>query len=216
MKKIYTLITLLALTISANAQTTLGMRLGANYSNVHFSANDDKNDTKSKFGPTAGVYVNIPVNKETSIQPELLYSSQGFRTKENLDLGGLNHDIEAKFKTDYITLPVFVKYKIQNGMTFEAGPQLSYFYLGRYTIQEDIRNEQGIIKTSSTRIDLKDDVDNFKDLDFSVVGGIGYDFKFGVSINARYTYGITNFTKSDDVKLRNNYFSLSLAVPFTK
>lgn len=101
-------------------------------------------------------------------------------------------------------------------MTFEVGPQLSYFYLGKYTSQIDIRNNQGIIQTVSDKIDLEDDIDDFKDLDFSVVGGIGYDFKFGASINARYTYGITKFNKEDEIKSRNHYFSFSVSVPFIK
>lgn len=216
MKKIYTLLTFISLSMFAQAQTTLGMRLGSNFSNVSFSENKELINSKFKFGPTVGIYVNIPVDKNFSIQPELLYSSQGFRTKEDFSFEGLTYESEGKFKTDYIALPVLAKYKMENGMTFEVGPQLSYFYLGKYTRQVDIRNHQGIIQTISQRVDLKDDIDDFKDLDFSVVGGIGYDFKFGASINARYTYGITNFNKEDDIKSRNHYFSLSLAIPFIK
>ncbi|MFV0154631.1 PorT family protein [Empedobacter falsenii] len=214
MKQIYTLLTFLSFITISQAQTTLGMRLGANLSNVNFSDYNDLIDSKFKFGPTVGVYFNIPVNKSVAIQPELLYSSQGFKTKETIHLDGLAYESEGKFKTDYITLPVLAKYKIENGMTFEVGPKLSYFYLGKYTRQIDIRNNQGIIETISDNIDLKNDTDDFKDLDFSIVGGIGYDFKFGASINVRYTYGITNFNKADDLKSRNNYFSLSVAVPF--
>lgn len=128
----------------------------------------------------------------------------------------MTFESEGKFKTDYITLPILVKYQLDNGVNFELGPQLSYFYLGKYTRQIDVRNNQGIIQTVSERIDLKDDIDDFKDIDFSVVGGVGYDFKFGASLNARYTYGITKFNKEDEIKSSNHYFSLSIAVPFIK
>lgn len=216
MKKIYTLLTFLSFITISQAQTTLGMRVGTNLSNVNFSDNNDVINPKFKFGPTVGVFVNIPLNKDFSVQPELLYSSQGFRTKETFHLEGLTFESEGKFKTDYITLPILVKYQLDNGVNFELGSQLSYFYLGKYTRQIDVRNNQGIIQTVSERIDLKDDIDDFKDIDFSVVGGVGYDFKFGASLNARYTYGITKFNKEDEIKSSNHYFSLSIAVPFIK
>lgn len=63
MKKIYTLLTFISLSMFAQAQTTLGMRLGSNFSNVSFSENKELINSKFKFGPTVGIYVNIPVDK---------------------------------------------------------------------------------------------------------------------------------------------------------
>lgn len=67
MKKIYTLLTFLSFITISQTQTTLGMRVGTNLSNVNFSDNNDVINPKFKFGPTVGVFVNIPLNKDFSV-----------------------------------------------------------------------------------------------------------------------------------------------------
>ncbi len=215
MTKFYTLLALVGLAITTNAQTTIGMRGGANYSNV--MADDEYGvDTKFKFGATGGIYVNIPVNKNFSIQPELLYSGQGYTYDFAFSDESYVYDLDTKIKTDYLTLPVLAKYKFENGLVVELGPQVSYLLEGQINQIVDKKVGNDVIHTSSTRIYLND-VDLVDELDFAGVVGVGYELKGGYSINARYTHGFTDFTKYDgDIKIKNQYFSLTVAIPFIK
>lgn len=215
MTKFYTLLAVIGLALSANAQVTIGMRGGANLSNV--IADDEYGvDTKYRFGATGGIYANIPVNKNLSIQPELLYSGQGYNYDFSVARDNYVYDLDTKIKMDYLTLPVLAKYKFENGLVLELGPQVSYLMEGQINQIIDKKIGNDVVETSSTRIYLNDR-DLTKELDFSGVVGVGYELKGGYSINARYTHGFNDFTKhDDDIKVKNQYFSLTVAIPFIK
>ena len=213
MKKIYSLATIMFFALSAQAQVTLGLRGGANLSSITHNSEYSENP-KFKFGATGGVYATIAVNKNFAIQPELLYTSQGYKRKESYNIGLTLKD-NFSLKTDYLSLPILAKYKLDNGVVFELGPQVSYLLGGQVNQIIDIKNDKGIVETLSQRIYLND-VDTTHDFDFAGVVGVGYQIKGGYSINARYTYGFTSFVKNEDLKVRNQYFSLSVGIPFTK
>lgn len=68
---------------SAQAQSVrLGLRAGANYSNL--AGNVKNQDTyNNKIGFLGGVMLNVPVTDDGffSVQPEILYSQKGFENK---------------------------------------------------------------------------------------------------------------------------------------
>ena len=213
MKKIYSLATIMFFALAAQAQVTLGLRGGTNLSSITHNSEYPGNP-KFKFGATGGVYATIAVNKNFAVQPELLYTSQGYKQKESYNVG-LTLKENYSFKTDYLSLPILAKYKLNNGVVFELGPQISYLLEGQINDVIDVKNEQGIVQTLSQRIYLNDE-DLTHDFDFAGVVGVGYQIKGGYSINARYTYGFTNFIKTENLTMRNQYFSLTVGIPFTK
>ena len=55
-----------------------GAKAGMNVSTI---SDDGYDDTKSKVGYYAGVFLNMPVSESISIQPEVLYNNLGSETK---------------------------------------------------------------------------------------------------------------------------------------
>lgn len=92
-----------------------GLKAGANFSNLD---GDDANGFSTYTNFHFGALVELNVLQNFSIQPELLYSSQGAK----VDAAAIK-DI----KYDYITVPVLAKfYLITDKLSLEAGPQFSF------------------------------------------------------------------------------------------
>ena len=113
---------------SAQAQEVrIGLRAGANYSNL--AGNINNQDTyNNKFGFLGGVIVNVPVTSDGffSVQPEVLYSQKGFENKPTeysvLGIPGTMQKREGSVNYNYLDVPVLLKVRA-SGLVFEAGPQ---------------------------------------------------------------------------------------------
>jgi hypothetical protein len=90
-------------------ELTFGFKVGLNVSDI-----TNKDDTKYLLGLHTGFFGEFKFNKKFSIQPELLYSSQGAKFNEG-----------AK-KLDYFNMPIMAKYYISDAFDFEVGPQFGF------------------------------------------------------------------------------------------
>ena len=159
-----------------------GVKTGLNISN--FTGGDvDKN---SLFGFHVGGFAEFKLNEKFSLQPELLYSTQGTEV-ENL----------VKIKVDYLTIPLMVKYYLSENFSIEAGPQASFLV-----------NDKAEFDDSSIP-DADIDASSF---DFGLNVGVGYNFTSHLFAQVRYNYGITTVGENPDVK--NSVFQISLGYKF--
>lgn len=113
MKKLFLMaILLVAGSTSMNAQgIDFGVKAGANFSNLDGDGIDGDNLTSFH----AGAVLEVNLFENFSLQPEVLYSSQGTKLEDE--------DI----KLDYISVPVLAKfYLISDKLSIEAGPQFSF------------------------------------------------------------------------------------------
>ena len=121
MKNLFLIAAALFLGVSAsNAQDLkFGAKIGANFSTLDGGGIDGKNLTSFHVGALA----ELNLLQNFSVQPELLYSSQG--------TDYMNED----YKLDYVSVPVLAKfYVITDKLSLEAGPQFSFL------INEDVPN----------------------------------------------------------------------------
>lgn len=185
MKKLF-LVGALALFASMNAQQ-FGIKAGMNIS----SLNGDVENVKSKVGFSAGVFAQFPISSQFTFQPEVLYSGQGAKGKED--------GFEATWSIDYIAVPLMFKYNLAEKFSLEAGPQIGFLMSSK-------------LKGDGESVDIKDEM---KSTDFAINLGANYDIMPNLFIGARYSAGLTNIIKdSDDFKVRNNVFSVSLGYKF--
>lgn len=96
----------------------------------------------------------------------------------------------GKVDLDYINVPVIIKYYLIQGLNLQVGPQFGF------VVNDNISN--AILEA--------------EDFDVSGVIGAGYDFPFGIRLDARYNFGFTDAVK--DTGSKNGVFSIALGYSF--
>ncbi|OXA77267.1 Outer membrane protein beta-barrel domain-containing protein [Flavobacterium aquidurense] len=132
--------------------------------NITTYAGGDYWDANSLVGFQVGGFAEIKIIERLAIQPEILFSTQGAR----LDTSFGDYDE----KLNYINVPVLAKFYITKQFTVEGGPQLGF-----------------LVSAKQEGHDAKDD---FKSVDTGFNFGAGYNFTENVSVNLRYTVGLSN------------------------
>lgn len=182
--KRFTLLFVLALgLLTVQAQTKFGIKGGLNIANVGGS---DVEDNKAKLGFFLGGFADIPVVEKFSVQPELLFSAQGYGVERPGD--------DIKINQGFILLPVMAKYSF--GSVFaETGPQLGFLLSAKAKQDGD-----------------KDNVkDAYKKTTFSWNVGVGYQppaSNFGA--NLRFNLGLSRIDEDGDAKAFYRVFQLGV------
>jgi len=123
MKKTLLLLIFSCLSFHLMAQFSLGLKAGANISKV-----DGVEDAKNYTNFNAGVFGLFKLTK-FGIQPEVLYSGQGYKTDDN------------ELKAVYLNIPVMVKFYIVGGFNIQAGPQYGILLSAEDKDGEDIKDD---------------------------------------------------------------------------
>lgn len=169
MKKILLVcISALFVTIGANAQSWgFDPKVGAT-----FSTANGVTDAKVRTGLTAGLFFERAVSSWLVMEADLLFTQQGF------DVSGTT---ETKYRADYVSMPVLAKYYLMGGLNFQLGAQFDYL-LGA--------------KEKDGSADAKAVYGLFNKYNISFMTGMAYDFNFGLIIEGRYLYGMTQLTSA--------------------
>lgn len=201
--------TLAAVCFSATAQEDIkfGIKAGVNIATF----GGDAEDSDSRTGFHAGAVAEFKLSETFSIQPELFYSQMGAKSEYNDDFGGISVSYEETAKYDYISLPVLAKYYIIEGLSIEAGPQISLLVSSKIEQKASGGGESGEATT-----DVKDSTNS---IDFGLAGGLAYDLPMGVFFQARYYAGISNTldvegNDGQDFDMKNMAVQLSVGYKF--
>ncbi len=185
MKKII-LIPLLLLAMSVNVQAQLirfGVKAGLNYANqtgTNVTINSINYKTDAITSYHAGLIADIKLTEGFSVQPELLYSTQGATYK--------NAGIEFMNQLGYISLPVMAKIHLNKTISLELGPQASF-----------LLSQKNQFKVNDTTT-----------FDFSANGGLVFNVTKSLFIDGRYVLGLTNASKEAQIKNSTVQVSLGL------
>lgn len=165
-----------AQTTSSSAE--FGVKGGVNFSNLYTEDVDD-NNVLTSFN--AGFYAKLPITESVAIQPEFLYSRKGAElVYDNAFAQGT-----AKFKLNYIEVPVLLKVNIMKNFNIHAGPYFAYL------IDAQVTNE-----SANANFDFEQNYENddFNKFDAGLSAGFGFDFD-NLGIGFRYNYGLTTVGK---------------------
>jgi hypothetical protein len=216
MKKALILIVAVVGSFAAQAQTTIGIKAGANYSNLSGDLKDESR-FNNKLGFHGGLYANIPVISELfSIQPEFLYSNKGFKydDKVTTSLFGTETRQEGSANFNYLDVPVMARVKA-GGFFFEAGPQLSYLI----NVNDKTKTYvDGELQDRSTSEKSKE---GYSDFEVGYAAGLGFATSGGVSLGLRYNGAFTDLSddspaRGDFKDARHSVFQLSVGFPLSK
>lgn len=191
---------LLAFGFTYAQKAEFGMKGGLNVANQNFDG-DGAPPTSSLIGFHIAGFVDIKISDKFSIQPELLYSTQG--TKLNWLSDGVTIN---SFKLAYINIPVMAKYYATEKFCLEVGPQIGFLTSAKVNGTSD-----------GTTVDV-DAKRFYNSTDFGINIGAGYDLTKKISAGIRYNLGLSNIGSnefvSDGDKITNSVFSLSLGYKF--
>lgn len=160
MKKLLFSALLLSVSTFSFAQSfSFGPKAGVNVSN--YSGGDINSD--AKIGYHIGGLLNFGFGEIFSIQPEVLFSTQGAKVE--------NAGTKTNYKINYLNIPVMVKFRIANGFYIEGGPQAGL------RLSENIPDQT---------------INDFaKQLDLSAGAGLGYQSDAGFGVGLRYMAGLS-------------------------
>jgi outer membrane protein OmpA-like peptidoglycan-associated protein len=154
--------------------TVSGGLLGAaNFTDFRYNNSDgnhDDIDYKTKASWALGGWLNFPVAKGFSIEPQFVYSRYRYQTSSTVPL--LLNDGGA----GYMTVPLAFKFDLGDKFAFALGPQVDF--LATVDDKKNIASENDFNKTS-----------------FSAFGGFEFLPHGPVTVFGRYIHGFSNMDK---------------------
>jgi len=214
MKKLMVVIGVLLLATAVLAQdegkglTAKGFKVGLNIANVTGSDVDPfmaaitdlagvTASNKTLIGFSFGGFVTYNFSPTVALQPEVFYSMKGFTIS-------FEDMYDADVKMDYIEIPVLFKFMFGTGTAkpcLFAGPSLGILVSSK-------------IKAEGESVDAKD---LWKSTDLGLVFGGGVDFPAGkgkMTVDGRYTMGMTKIPDGGDVDIKNSNISFMVGYGF--
>ncbi len=211
MKKLLLSIIALALMFQTNAQENavtkslqIGAKAGVNLSTLTGDISGIKGRTSFHLGGVA----EFPISEKLSIQPELLFSSQGAKYSD-----------EGSLILNYLQVPVMGKYYVMDELSLELGPQFGYLLSAKLKYDSDENgndpgpNTEGGRSQSVETEDVKSDV---KSIDVGLLFGLGYKLDSGINFGMRYNLGLVNANniEGSSGKIKNSVFQISVGYFF--
>jgi hypothetical protein len=212
---------LMALNFGAQAQkkkdkdkkVKLGIKAGLNRSSVAFKDNGGVDlATTAKAALNTGVYARFFLAKgRVVIQPELLYSREGFVYDSTLVENNATTQEDVRTKLSFMSVPLNVTIRPTKHFSFQLGPSFGYL-LDAAQKSDNISQES--ITSLMNRAEMA--------LNF----GVGFDVLKILNINLRYKHGLTQLNKGviDSIKanpleavdLVNRMFQVSVGLNLFK
>ena len=193
MKKVFLMIAAALISMSAMAQVQFGAKVGFDMTN--FWGENVQHGMKP--GYQVGVLMEAKLGNSFAIAPEVVFAAQGGKfaaVKDGLGinlsewgLGGLDKDVT--YNTNYINVPVMLKFYATPNFSIDLGPQVGFNVYSKYSV-EDVDDA----------IDLKD---HTKTVDFGVGLGATYSLTENAFVQARYTMGLTKAFENGEAKNGN-------------
>ncbi|NBL64885.1 outer membrane beta-barrel protein [Flavobacterium sp. NST-5] len=166
-------------------------KLGLNYAAAtkgHLSKNPD---ARTSFYVGGGV--ELPLTNSVSLQPEILYSQQGFY--QNIGDEPLRNQYYQKL--NYLNLPILIKYYFIKDFSFEIGPQISFNILSDRSDAPEL-SEEILGKT--------------RKLDAGIATGLSFRFESGLLMTIRFNQAFTE--NIVDAKTKNTVIQLGTGFKF--
>ncbi|WP_397362622.1 porin family protein [Olleya sp. R77988] len=170
MKKTILLFSLLLASFYGFSQNALyGVRAGINISNLSFDS-DIEEDVKGRNGFAIGFFGEYNLSDNFKFAPEIQFSAEGAK--------------EQSLRINYIQMPLYFKYKIDESFAIGLGPQAS---LKGHSYEDQLQN-----------------------LGFSILGGLEYMISDEFFIDARYSYGLTNVFDDNALNIEANNTNIQI------
>ena len=177
-------------TFSQDGDTTtsginFGVKAGVNFASFTGDIEGENvDDWEGRTGLNFGGVVNIPISEVFAVQPEVIFSQQGFTETY------MGFDVTGRF--DYINVPVLADFTVAEGLSLQAGPQVGF------NIKKEIETPDG-----------KEELDDVESVIFDGAVGAQYKLPIGLFFQARFTFGLSNISSLSEDDVKNSVISIS-------
>lgn len=184
----------------------LGIKVGANSAKIigtdaYKLVSESKVSISGVFSLHAGLFAVVKINDTFAIQPEVLYSEQGFMYPKSYTSNSALITKDLEVQIDYINFPIMVKYYPFEQFFLDFGPQFGFLL----NADQESLSGNAIVKT-----DVKDD---FEDTDTSFNFGLGYEGDT-FTIYGRYTLGLQDMHKTLVADNKNSVIQFGVGYKF--
>ena len=195
MKKVFVLIAAAIVCMSASAQIQFGAKVGVDATN--FWGKDIKHGMQLNY--QAGLMMEYKFSPRFTIAPEVVFAAQGGEFKAvDFHLGDINVNNKVAYHTNYINVPVMMKFYTSPRFSIDFGPQVGFNVYSKYTVED------------FEAVDVKDGT---KSVDFGLGLGGTYNLTDKAFVQARYTMGLTNVYEGD-ADCKNGNIQLAFGMKF--
>lgn len=184
------LLVLMALCFASNSaaqDARFGIKAGPNYSSI---VGDLTDGLKFRFSGHAGILLEFDFSYTFALQPEILYSSQGFQFSSDLSeidgnptAGG--NDFRTNVQFNYLIVPILGKFRLSEKFALEFGPQFG-FLLNQVT---KIKN---LDELDSSNTKSRNTISGNFQLDYGAAVGGSININDQFSVSPRVYLGLRN------------------------
>ena len=198
MKKVFVLIAAAIVSMSAMAQVQFGAKVGVDATN--FWGKDTPHGMQLNY--QAGLMMEYKFNPHFAIAPEVVFAAQGGKITRTVDLV----ETDCTFHTNYINVPVMLKYYVSPAFSIDFGPQVGFNVYSKMTAKG---------KAANVEAEWTEDLKDFtKTVDFGLGLGGTYNLTENAFVQARYTMGMTKVFDGDYNKEKNGNIQIAFGMKF--
>ena len=188
-------------TAMAQKTFTFGPKVGVDY--THWWGKNINDESALSY--QAGMFMEYRFGNKFAIAPEVVFATHT-RPKMEWHNQWLNEypkgDITTTYQTNYINIPVMLKYYVTSSLSIDLGPQFGFKVYDKSTDKWD---------DSSGHREEKHNMGN-RGFDFGLGLGATYNFNEKVFVQLRYTLGLVPLYKGSNA--RNGNAQLSIGYRF--
>lgn len=204
-----------ALALGSKAQSvTYGVRAGINFQNINGKEyNGTDTDNKLKTGINIGVNAEVPVAPDFYVQPGLLFSTKGSKSKVDSDI---------KIRLSYLEIPINLLYKPTLGpgkLLLGFGPYIAFAVGGKYT-DANGKDYDFKFKNEISASEYLSGTPYVKRMDFGGNLLAGYELSSKLSFQLNAQLGMVKINpkitgvSNDKTKYKNTGFGFSVGYRF--
>ncbi len=187
-----------------------GVKGGLNYSSIVGNLTEG---LKFRFSGHGGVFLQIGFSNKFALQPEVLYSSQGFQFSSDLAavqnegvIAGDN-DFRTNVQLNYLTVPILGKFTLGEKVTLDFGPQFG-FLLNQVTKIKNLDELEG------TNTGERSSVSGDFQLDYGAAIGLGFKINEQFSVSPRFYLSLRNRLNGLSDTVQNYNVAIQLSVNY--
>lgn len=174
-----------------------GIKGGVNFADIRGDGKTNYGDPKNYTAFHAGFYSQFSFSDKFSLQPEILYSRQGFKGTMPGTPTSPNTRGAENTRLDYIQVPVLLVYNFLDNVSLHVGPQVSLLTkVKEGDLDRKIANEDGASGNPIYNY-------SYNSLDYGLAAGL--EARIGPArVGGRYTAGFNEIIKDPENGLSNS------------